>query len=147
MSTDDEKNICLCNITWKKLTFLLSSFYLGDVVSYDLHVVLITKMCDMTYLILYSTQGNVFMLVEIVFQSSCITVEQFVSWDPAIEKLKVSTLNRLWAQLCHPTDNFMFLRVLWETVTILLILVKQFVTPCGVINYHSWTKYILDIRP
>ena len=78
MSTDDEKNICLCNIAWKKLTFLLSSFYLGDVVSYDLHVVLITKMCDMTYLILYSTQGDVFMLVEIVFQSSCICIQSVV---------------------------------------------------------------------
>ena len=53
---------------------MLSSFYLGDVVSYDLHLVLITKMCDMTYLILYSTQGDVFMLAEIVFQSSCTDV-------------------------------------------------------------------------
>ena len=40
----------------------------------DLHIILVTERCDMSYVISYFTQENVFIAVEIVFQSSCTCV-------------------------------------------------------------------------
>ena len=37
----------------------------------DLHIILVTERCDMSYVISYFTQENVFIVAEIVFQSSC----------------------------------------------------------------------------
>ena len=37
----------------------------------DLQIILVTERCDMSYDISYFTQENVFIVAEIVFQSSC----------------------------------------------------------------------------
>ena len=37
----------------------------------NLHIILVTARCDMSYLISYLTQADFFTMVEIVFQSGC----------------------------------------------------------------------------
>ena len=60
------------NVT-AKTNFLLQVYIVRVHSRCDLDVLLITTMCDMTYLILHCTQDIVFNVAEMVFQSSCTT--------------------------------------------------------------------------
>ena len=45
---------------------------IGDQEIGNLHIILVTERCDISYLISYITQADFFIMEEIVFQSSCI---------------------------------------------------------------------------
>ena len=64
-------NITMKNVT-EKPTFLSEVYMIVDQSIRDLHIILVTERCDMSYVISYFTQENVFIVAEIVFQSSCM---------------------------------------------------------------------------
>ena len=55
----------------------------------DLHIILVTERCDMSYVISYFTQENVFIVAEIVFQSSCKFVLKYLK--PVGKKVRLES--------------------------------------------------------